>query len=327
MVLENRLPEALASRLAVPIIAAPMFRVSGPDLVVATCRAGIVGAFPTVNARTVDELDAWLVEISARLRDAKTAGPVCANLVMKSPRALDDAAVLARRGVDMVITSVGSPRPVVAVLHDAGALIFSDVATVEHARKAIEAGADGLVLLTAGAGGQTGWLNPFAFTRAVREFYDGPIVLGGGMSDGFAVAAARVLGADLGYVGTRFIAAQESMAGADYRELIASSTIDDIHLTRAFTGRPGNMLRPSIVAAGLDPDALDENVTPAEADAKYGRGSSSAPKRYSAIYAAGHTVSGAHRVESAADIVEQYRVEYLAALQNLLPAVSHPVAN
>src|SRR4051794_3378085 len=186
-----------------------MFRVSGVDLVVAACRNGVIGAFPTANCRSIEELDSWLTTI----RSAHAVAPWCANLIVhrSNPRMRADLAVLLRHEPEIVITSVGSPSEVVGPLHDVGALVFSDVASIRHAQSAVATGADGLILLTAGAGGQTGWLKPFAFVRAVRRIFDGPVVLAGGISDGQALAAAIALGCDLGYMGTRFIATTESM--------------------------------------------------------------------------------------------------------------------
>lgn len=305
----GRLPERLARRLRLPLIAAPMLRVSGPDLVVAACRAGVVGAFPTANARTPERLDRWLAEIAAAT-DAAHA-PCCPNLIIRQPDLAGHLDCLVRHRVELVITSVGSPAAVVDPLHDAGALVLSDVASLEHAHKAVAAGVDGLVLLSAGAGGQTGWANPFAFVRAVREFFDGIVVLAGGISDGVALRAAVALGADLGYMGTRFIAAEESLAGAEYREMLLTSTLDDIALTSAFTGLPTSMLRPAIVAAGLDPARLSEQITPAEAADLFGAdGSGIGPKRWTDVYSAGHSVSGVHAIAGAAEIVERTAREY-----------------
>ena len=316
----SRLPEDITFRLRVPVIAAPMLGVSGPDLVTAACRAGVVGAFPTLNPRSAGELDAWLTRIEAELSDLDgAAAPICPNLVMRSPRLREDVEVLARHRVELVITSVGSPVPVIGPLHDAGALVFADVASLEHAHKAVDAGADGLVLLVAGAGGQTGWLNPFAFVRAVREFYAGPVVLAGGMSDGVALAAARLLGCDLGYIGTRFIATPESMADDDYRAMLVGSTMDDVLLTRAFNGLWGSFLRPSVVRAGLDPDRLDEMVTPEAATARYGSGGSAGARRWSDIRSAGHSVAGVRAVETVAAIVERTRREYETAMAAAVP--------
>jgi len=301
---------ALRQRLRLPLIAAPMFRVSGVDLVVAACRAGVIGAFPTANCRTVEELDAWLGRITALLHD-QDAAPWCANLIVhrSNPRMQDDLTVLLRHKAAMVITSVGSPAAVIGLLHDAGALVFSDVASIRHAERAVAAGADGLVLLSAGAGGQTGWLNPFAFVRAVRHFYDGPLVLAGGISDGHALAAALTLGCDLGYMGTRFIATTESMAQPAYKQMLVDSTADDVTLTRAFTGLQTNMLRPSILAAGLDPDNLPERdgidiATDIAVDA---------PRRWRDIWSAGHSVSAVSAICPVAALVHTIAMAFEAA--------------
>jgi nitronate monooxygenase len=296
-----------------PVIAAPMLHVSGPDLVVAACRAGVIGAFPTMNPRVLHAdggLDGWLSEIRCRLSEnAGASGPVCPNLIMRADDLDDHVDTILRHGVEMVITSVGSPKPIMARLKEAGVFVFADVATVEHARKALDVGVDGLVLLTAGAGGQTGWLNPFAYTRAIREIFDGPLVLAGGISDGVALRAAETLGCDLAYMGTRFIAARESLATAEYREMLVSSSIDDIVLTKAFNGLWGSYLRPSIVAAGLDPDRLDESVSADEAKQRYGS-RSKGPRRWTGIFSAGHSVSGVRAVQTVAEIVDQTKQEY-----------------
>ncbi|MFK4723961.1 NAD(P)H-dependent flavin oxidoreductase YrpB (nitropropane dioxygenase family) [Bradyrhizobium niftali] len=192
---------------------------------------------------------------------------------------------------------------------EAGVFVFAEVATVEHARKALDVGVDGLVLLTAGAGGPTGWLNPFAYTRAIREIFDGPVVLAGGVSDGVALRAAETLGCDLAYMGTRFIAARESLATAEYREMLVSSSIDDIVLTKAFNGLWGSYLRPSIVAAGLDPDRLDDSISADEAKQRYGS-RSKGPRRWTGILSAGHSVSGVRAVQTVAEIVDQTKQEY-----------------
>ena len=233
-----------------------MFLVSGPALVTAACRSGVVGSFPTANCRTVEELDRWLLDMADDLKRAadetgRAPAPLCPNLIVhrSNPRVPDDLAAVLRAKVELVITSVGSPEPVMKPLKDAGCLVFADVASVRHAEKAIAAGVDGLVLLTAGAGGQTGWANPFAFVRAVRAFWDGIVVMAGGMADGHAIAAAQTLGCDLAYMGTRFIATRESLAKDAYKQMLVQSRLDDVLLTRAFTGLETNMLRPSIAAA------------------------------------------------------------------------------
>jgi nitronate monooxygenase len=220
--------------------------------------------------------------------------------------------VVLRHAPELVITSVGSPAPVLAPLHDAGALVFADVASIRHAERAAEAGADGLVLLTAGAGGQTGWLNPFAFVRAVRGFFAGPIVLAGGISDGRALRAAEVLGCELGYMGTKFIATRESMADDRYKAMLVAGSADDILLTTAFTGLQTNMLKPSIAAAGLDPDNLPPRGAidvgnDIDIGAREGR-----PKRWRDIWSAGHSISGVTDVPAVADLVARTIAEYRA---------------
>jgi nitronate monooxygenase len=307
----DHVPEAIRARLSLPLIAAPMLRVSGPDLVVAACRAGVIGAFPTKNAGTTDELDVWLADIRSRLADMDgRAAPFCPNLIMRDARLADDLACVARHEVEMVITSVGSPAPAVSALHDAGCLVLADVATLRHAQLAIEAGADGLILLTAGAGGQTGWLNPFAFVRAVRPMFDGIVVLAGGVCDGQSLAAARVLGCDLAYMGTRFIATSESMASDSYRRMLVESSMDEVMLTSSFTGLPANMLAPSIVAAGLDPRRLEESMSEARAREVFGADAKTVgPRRWSDIWSAGHSVSGVKRLSSARQLIEETRAE------------------
>ena len=312
------LPAALKSRLRLPLIAAPMFLVSGPALVKAACRAGVIGAFPTANCRTLEELDLWLADIGQDLKRAadesgRKPAPLCPNLIVhrSNPRLADDLALVLRHGPEMVITSVGSPEPVMKPLKDAGCLVLADVASVRHAEKAVAAGVDGLVLLTAGAGGQTGWVNPFAFVRAVRTFWDGILVMAGGMADGQAVAAAEVLGCDLAYMGTKFIATRESLAKEAYKQMLVRSRLDDVLLTRAFTGLETNMLRPSIAAAGLDPGSLPErgaidiakDINAAERERPNAR-------RWKDVWSAGHSVSGVVDVPSVAELVERTAGEY-----------------
>ncbi len=314
----NALPDAITTRLRLPLIAAPMLRVSGVDLVTAACRAGVIGAFPTANARSVEELDTWLGQIERNLAEfGRPAAPHCPNLIIRQPRFKDDLGCLVRHKVEMVITSVGSPAAAVAPLHDIGCLVFADIASLRHAEKALEAGADGLILLTAGAGGQTGWANPFAFVRAVRAMFDGPIVLAGGVTDGASLAAARVLGCDLAYMGTGFIATRESMASDAYRQMLVDSTLDDVMLTKAFTGLDASMLRPSIIAAGLDPANLDESVSEVRAREKFGgNNAEDGLRRWTDVWSAGHSVSGVRAVTSVAGLVDQLAAQYQAALTN-----------
>lgn len=313
--------QAFAPRLTLPLIAAPMFLVSGVALVTATCRAGVIGSFPTANCRSVEQLDQWLGEIRASLDDfaqqtGRPAAPFAPNLIVhrSNPRLTDDLKTVIRHRAELAIVSVGAPDPVIGPLHDAGCRVLVDVASVRHAEKAIAAGADGLILLTAGAGGQTGWANPFAFARAVRSIWDGPLVMAGGISDGAALYAARALDCDLAYMGTRFIATEESMAAPRYKSMLVESRLDDVLLTRAFTGLETNMLRPSIIAAGLDPDDLPvRGQIDISKDISVEAREQPNPKRWKDIWSAGHTVSGVHAVQSVGDLVAQTRGEYEAA--------------
>lgn len=275
---------------------------------------------PTANCRSTEQLDAWLSDIEARLlqheqQAGRKAAPLCPNLIVhrSNVRLEQDLAVLLQHKPEIVITSVGSPAPVLKPLHDAGALVLADVATIRHAERAAEAGADGLVLLTAGAGGQTGWLNPFAFVRAVRAFYDGIIVLAGGISDGRSLRAAEVLGCDLGYMGTKFIATRESMADDRHKRMLVESSADDILLTTAFTGLQTSMLRPSIAAAGLDPDNLPARGAIDIAEDIDVAARENRPKRWRDIWSGGHSTSGVTDVPAAGDLVARTIAEYREA--------------
>jgi len=283
-----------------------MFLVSGPDLVIATCRAGAIGSFPTANCRTLEDLDQWLGRMVA---ETKGGAPFAPNLIVhkSNTRLQKDAALVAQHKAPLVIASVGSPAPIMDTINGYGGRVFADIASMRHAEKAIATGVDGLILLAAGAGGQTGWANPFAFVRAVRDIYDGPVVLAGGISDGVALKAAMTLGCDLAYMGTRFIATQESMAVQGYKDMLVSSSLDDVMLTSAFTGLPASKLRPSIVAAGLDPDALPargminvaEDINPDKR-----------PKRWKDTWSAGHSVSGVKDLPPVAELVERVAREF-----------------
>ena len=300
------LPSDIADKLRLPLISAPMFLVSGPDLVIGACRAGVIGSFPTANCRTLDELDVWLGRIAA---ETGGSAPFAPNLIVhkSNARLQEDAALVAKHKAPLVIASVGSPAPIMETIHEYGGLVFADIASMRHVEKAVATGVDGLILLTAGAGGQTGWANPFAFVRAVREIYEGPVVLAGGLSDGVALRAAMTLGCDLAYMGTRFIATRESMAVQEYKGMLVNSSLDDIILTSAFTGLPASKLRPSIVAAGLDPDALpargminvSEDINPDKR-----------PKRWKDTWSAGHSVSGVKDVPPVSELVDRLVAEY-----------------
>lgn len=310
----NRLP--FMDRLVLPVIAAPMLRVSGIELVSAACAAGVIGAFPTANCASLDEFDAWLQRLNREAGEQPRRAPYCPNLIMRrNPERLKaEVDLIVRHRTELVITSVGSPASVIPTLHDGGCLVLADVASLHHAERALEAGVDGLVLLSSGAGGHTGWANPFAFVRAVRQMFDGPIVLSGGLSDGIALRAATVLGCDLGCVGTRFIATQESLASDPYKEMLLHSSMDDVLATRAFTGLPANFLKPSIVRVGLNPDDLDETVSVQAAREKFGGGSESAViQRWADLWSAGHSVSGVNALPPVAELVRSMQAEFNAA--------------
>lgn len=295
------IPIPWQDRLALPAIAAPMTAVSGPELVVAACRAGVIGAFPTHNAPSSAALDDWLDQITADL--TPDCAPVAANLVVHrtNRRLASDLDCLRRHNVELVITSVGSPEPVVGPLHDIGAQVYADVASLGHAERALAAGVDGLVLLTAGAGGQTGWANPFAFVRAVRSRYAGPLVLAGGITDGRSILAAQVLGVDLAYLGTRFIATEESMAEPEYRAALVRSTMDDVRLSSRVGGIPANLLADWLTAA-CQPDPGDDPRDPAfDQDQLLANRTA---------WSAGHSVGGVSAITPVADLVTTLVAEY-----------------
>lgn len=298
------MPALWPNRLTLPVIAAPMTAVSGPDLVIAACRRGVIGAFPTHNAESPAELEQWLHRFAVELDP--TCAPVAANLVVhrSNRRLAADLECLVRARVEMVITSVGSPGPVIAPLHDIGCQVFADVASLAHAERALEAGVDGLVLLTAGAGGQTGWANPFAFVRAVRGQYDGPLVLAGGIADGRAILAAQVLGADLVYAGTLFIATAESLAEPAYRQALVGSSLDDVRLSSRVGGIPANLL-----ACWLD--AADPEAEPRDGFAQ------DRLLTNRTAWSAGHSVSGVGAITSVAELVATLEREYIDARRGL----------
>ena len=308
--------QAITRGMRLPLIAAPMFLVSGPDLVLAACRAGIAGAFPTPNARSLEILEGWLrqvVEGHAHACEAAPGkvGPWALNLVTHSSydRLGPELELVDRYQPPLVITALGSPAPAVDRVHAYGGAVFADVSSLSFARKAVATGVDGLVLVSAGAGGHTGKVSPFAFVQAVREFYDGIIVLGGSIGHGGAVRAAELLGADLAYAGTPFIVARESMAAPRYQEMVVRASFDDLVLTRTFTGADAWYLRESIVAAGLDPNAL---VGKDKMDWSNSEGQLKAWKN---IWSAGQGVDHIHAVEPTAAIVDRYAAEYAEALR------------
>ncbi len=299
--------EQWRARLNLPLVAAPMFLISGPELVLAACQQGVIGSFPTPNARSVGDLDQWLDRITTSLTEKDA--PWAANVVVhrSNTRLDEDLDLVMRYKAPLVITALGSPRAIVERVHDYGGLVFADVNSVAFARKAVEAGVDGLVLVAAGAGGHTGNLTGFSFVPAVREFFDGPVILGGGISDGAGIRAAEVLGADLAYMGTRFIACNESLAAPAYRDMLVTSTVDDLILTRAITGVAANWLKPSIVNAGFDLDTMEKNPDIDFTDPQSGA------KRWAQVWSAGHGVGLIDRTEPVASLVARLRQEYQEA--------------
>jgi nitronate monooxygenase len=312
------LPESITSRLRLPLIAAPMLRITGVELTTAACVNGVIGSFPTVNAREPEQLDAWLTQIrDACERAERPTAPVCPNVLMRTdPAKLDaDVDVLVKHRVEMVLASVGSPEKYVKKLHDVGCFVLADVGSVRHAEKALASGVDGLVLLSAGAGGQTGWANGMSFVRAVRKMYDGPLVLAGGISDGQALLASEVLGCELSLMGTRFIATQEALADPRYKDMLIDSSIDDVQLTRGISGIDANFLRPSIIACGLDPEELSQPVSKEKSRELFSAyaGQMRGPKRWVDLWSAGHTVSAVEAVCSTADLIKEIEAEYWQA--------------
>jgi nitronate monooxygenase len=294
-----------------------MFLVSGPDLVTAACRAGVIGSFPTHNARTAQELERWMAGIVEDLAEARRQepdaliAPWCVNLVTHSTntRLAEDLALVEKYRAPIVVTALGGPRPVMQAVHGYGGIVIADVVTMTLARKAIAAGVDGLACVSAGAGGHTGFLSPFAFISAVRAIFDGLIVVGGGIADGRAVAGAIAAGADFVYMGTRFIPAVESIAVPAYKQMVVDATIDDIVISAAISGTPASWLAPSLRAAGLDPANL-----PATPKRGYDA-SNDGPRRWKDIWAAGQAVDASTAVEPVAVIVAQLEREYRDALR------------
>jgi nitronate monooxygenase len=255
------LPVQFEGRLKLPAIAAPMFLTSGPDLVVEVCRSGLIGTFPALNQRTTQGYEAWLEEIESRLAGCDGAAPYGVNLVVhkSNPRLESDLEATVRRRVPLVITSLGAASQVVDAVHGYGGLVFHDVISRRHAQKAAAAGVDGLIAVCAGAGGHAGSISPFALVAEIADIFSGTIVLAGAISTGRDIAAARMMGADMAYLGTRFIATRESLASPEYKQMIAQAGTADIVYTSSISGVPANFLRPSIAAAGLDPDHIESH--------------------------------------------------------------------
>ncbi|MGU3537287.1 NAD(P)H-dependent flavin oxidoreductase [Methylobacterium sp. A54F] len=299
-----------------------MFIVSGPDLVIAQCLSGIVGSFPALNARPAGMLDTWLTRITAALAEARAADPARAvapfavNQIVhaSNDRLAEDVEACVRHAVPIVITSLRAPDAVVRPVHAYRGLVFHDVTNVRHAEKALEAGVDGLILVCAGAGGHAGTLSPFALVGEVRRFYDGPLILSGAITTGASILAAQAMGADLAYMGTRFIATEEANAAPAYKDMISASAAADILYTPFFTGVPGNYLTPSIRAAGLDPDALPV------ADKSAMSFASDRVKPWRDVWGAGQGVGTIRDVPRTADLVAELARDYAAARRRLADA-------
>ena len=294
-----------------PAIAAPMFLVSGPDLVVEACRAGVIGTFPSLNQRSVAGYEAWLWEIEDRLNGNASARHGVNLIVHKTNERLEaDLDVTVRHRVPLVITSLGAVREVVDAIHSYGGVVFHDVIHLHHARKAAAAGVDGLIAVCAGAGGHAGTLNPFAFVAEIRAFFDKTVILSGSITNGRQVAAAQLLGADFAYLGTRFINTQESLAAAAFKRMIVNSTANDVVYTPAISGVNANFLRASIVAAGLDPDHLPPPATlRINMDEEI--------KVWKHIWSAGHGVGDIHDIPTTADLCARLAREYQEAVASL----------
>lgn len=296
--------------LRLPAVCAPMFLVSGPQLVIAACRAGILGAFPNNNVRTTEEYGDWLQTISQALWDRgeqRWAHPWAANLITHSTntRLAGDLEMIARYKPPVVITALGSPRPAIEVVHSYGGLVLADVVSLKLARKAADAGVDGLVCVCAGAGGHTGHLSPFAFVSAVRSFFDGLIFAGGGIADGWGILGALAAGADLAYMGTRFIAAEESLASEGHKNMVVASSVDDLLVSAAITGTPASWLKPSLLAAGLDPGNM-----PTTPDKVYDSARSKDVRRWRDIWGAGQGLGAVRAIEPVRIIVDRLVVEF-----------------
>jgi nitronate monooxygenase len=301
------IPAALTGRLKLPAIVAPMFLASGPDLVVEVCRSGLLGTFPALNQRTSEGYAAWLEEIGGRLSAQPDAAPFGVNLIVhrSNPRLAADLDITVRHKVPLVITSLGAVKDVVDAVHSYGGLVFHDVVSLRHAEKAAEAGVDGIVAVAAGSGGHAGTLSPFALVAEIASFFRGTIVLSGAMSTGRHIAAARMLGADMAYLGTRFIATREAMVAQAQKDMVVAARAADIVYTPAISGVSANFMRPSIVAAGLDPDNLV---------AHGGLDMQNEAKAWKNVWSAGQGVGSIGDIPGAAELCARLMAGYDAAM-------------
>ncbi|MED1673397.1 nitronate monooxygenase [Pallidibacillus thermolactis] len=303
----------LKEQVELPVIMAPMFLINDPNMVLRACESGIVGTFPALNARTTEILDDWLKQITTEWEELKQSNPDKKiapwgiNFISHrtNKRFYEDLQLIEKYQPPLVITSLGDPSPVVKIVHEYGGLVLSDVIDIKFAKKALEKGSDGLVLVTAGAGGHGGTYNPIAFIHEVREFFDGPLVLAGGLSKGEDILVAEILGSDFAYLGSRFIPAVESKAVAEYKEMILSSSIEDIIYTDTFSGIHANYLIPSIEKAGLDPKNL-----PSKDDIDFSNLREKKAKAWKDIWGAGQGIGSIKKIQTVAEIVEELKQQY-----------------
>jgi nitronate monooxygenase len=304
------IPAAFAGRLSIPVIGSPLFIISGPELVMAQCRAGIIGSFPSLNARPLAQFEEWLQRLSTEL--GPNDAPYAVNLIVhrSNDRLMDDLALCVKYKVPMIITSLGAREDVNEAIHSYGGIVMHDIINNKFAKKAVEKGADGLIAVAAGAGGHAGTTSPFALIREIREWFDGPLALSGSIATGEAVLAAQAMGADFGYIGSAFIATQEARAVQDYKDMITQSESSDIVYSNLFTGVHGNYLRPSIVKAGMDPDNLPTSDPSAM---NFGSGGNTDAKAWKDIWGCGQGIGAVKSVLSAGEYVTKLVSEYEAA--------------
>jgi len=320
------MPALFKGRLSLPAIGAPLFIVSVPDLVIAQCKAGIVGAFPALNARPPELLDEWLTRIRTELSayDAahpeRPSAPFAVNqIVHRSNNRLEhDLALCEKHKVPIIITSLGAREEVNQAAHRWGGILFHDVINQKFAHKAIEKGADGLILVAAGAGGHAGVISPFAFVAETRRWFDGPIALSGAIANGRAIRAARLLGADFAYIGSAFIATKEANAVERYKEMITSSGAEDIVYSNLFTGVHGNYLKPSIMAAGMDPENLPQSDASKMSFGTDDSGERVRPKAWKEIWGSGQGIGSLDKIVPAAELIARLKKEYDEAVDPAL---------
>ena len=316
------IPNHIKDNLSIPVIGSPLFLVSGPELVIAQCKAGIIGSFPALNARPQHVLEEWIVRIKTELAkyqaenpDAKVA-PFAVNQIChgSNDRLADDMATCVKHEVPIIITSLRPPAELVEAAHSYGGLVYHDVINVRHAKKAVEQGVDGLILVCAGAGGHAGALSPFALLREVKEWFDGTVILSGSIGDGYSVAASLALGADFAYMGTRFIATKEANADPEYKKMLEESVADDIVYSSLFTGVHGNYLKPSISNAGMDPN----NLPSADKSSKnFGSGGNTKSKAWKDIWGSGQGIGRIYDSPPVSELVGRIKAEYEQAKEEL----------